>query len=107
LGAHQKAEKGQDCDTDNPGDGRGGRFERRIAGIVDGSLKCIGTQLYLKNQFGEGLRLTLVTDKDDVPFVCVKVKQIIPSARILDESGGSIVITVPLANIKESNGFFK
>jgi len=63
--------------------------------------------LYLKNQFGEGYRLTLVTDKDDVPFVCEEVKQSIPSARILDESGGRIVIRVPLANIKESNGFFE
>jgi len=79
----------------------------RIAVIVDGTLKCIGTQLYLKNQFGEGYRLTLVTDKDDVPYVCSKVKQIIPSARIMDESGGSIMITVPLANIKELNSFFK
>jgi len=48
-----------------------------------------------------------VTDKDDVPFVCEEVKQSIPSARILDESGGRIVIRVPLANIKESNGFFE
>jgi len=79
----------------------------RIAVIVDGRLECVGTQLYLKNQFGEGYRLTLVTDKDDVPFVCEEVKQSIPSARILDESGGRIVIRVPLANIKESNGFFE
>lgn len=28
----------------------------RIAVIVDGSFKCIGTSLYLKNNFGEGYR---------------------------------------------------
>ena len=29
----------------------------RIAVIVDGELKCIGTSLYLKNKYGDGYRL--------------------------------------------------
>lgn len=34
----------------------------RIAVIANGCLKCIGTSLYLKNNFGDGYRLTLVTE---------------------------------------------
>ena len=34
----------------------------RIAVIVDGQLKCVGTPLYLKNTFGDGYRITLTTD---------------------------------------------
>ena len=38
----------------------------RIAVIVDGTLRCIGTPLFLKNTYGEGYRLTLTTDVTDV-----------------------------------------
>ena len=79
----------------------------RIAIIVDGSLKCIGTQLFLKNQFGDGYRLSLITNKSDVPYIAERINQIIPSCKILDESGGSLVITVPLSKIDELNNFFK
>lgn len=32
----------------------------RIAVIADGSLKCVGTSLFLKNNYGEGYRLNLI-----------------------------------------------
>ena len=32
----------------------------RIAVIVDGKFKCIGTSLFLKNNFGEGYRYVYV-----------------------------------------------
>jgi ABC-type multidrug transport system ATPase subunit len=79
----------------------------RIAIMVDGNLKCIGTQLSLKNQYGEGYRLNLVADKDDVSYVSAKIQQIVPSAKIFDESGGSILVTVPLDSLKELKNFFK
>ena len=79
----------------------------RIAVIVDGMLKCIGTQLFLKNQFGDGYRLSLIADKSDVGYVALKIQEIIPSCKILDESGGSLVIVVPVTKINELNNFFK
>ena len=33
----------------------------RIAIVVDGSLKCVGTPLNLKNTFGDGYRVSMVT----------------------------------------------
>ena len=34
----------------------------RIAVICDGKLKCVGTPLYLKNNFGDGYRVSLNAD---------------------------------------------
>lgn len=63
----------------------------RIAVIVDGEFKCIGTPLYLKNNFGNGYRITLVTAPVNVDRVMDLMDNIVPTARLLDESGGSIV----------------
>lgn len=34
----------------------------RIAVIVDGEFRCVGTPLYLKNAFGDGYRINLVVN---------------------------------------------
>jgi ABC-type multidrug transport system, ATPase component len=79
----------------------------RIAVIVDGMLKCIGTPLYLKNRFGDGYRLSIVTSASEVKSVIDHVKTIIPSGKVLDSSGGSIIFGVPLINISELQSFFR
>jgi len=73
----------------------------RIAVIVDGEFKCIGTPLYLKNNYGDGYRITVVTDPHSVDRVIKLMSRLVPSARLLDESGGSIVFCVPINNIKD------
>jgi ABC-type multidrug transport system ATPase subunit len=81
----------------------------RIAVIVDGEFKCIGTSLYLKNQFGDGYRLTVTTDVELVDINELKdiLKEILPSSIIIDESGGNLVFGVPLNKLPELNHFFK
>jgi ABC-type multidrug transport system ATPase subunit len=32
----------------------------RIAVVVDGKFKCVGTPLYLKNTFGDGYRISML-----------------------------------------------
>lgn len=63
----------------------------RIAVIVDGEFKCIGTPLYLKNNFGDGYRITIVTEPSNVERAIHLMGKIVPTAKLLDESGGSIV----------------
>lgn len=95
----------------------------KIAVIVDGTFKCIGTPLYLKNHFGEGYRygsslnignmtvtlrrLSLVTAPETVPHLKKKITELLPSAKILDEKAGSILTSIPLVKIKELKPFFK
>ena len=70
----------------------------RIAVINEGTFECIGTSLYLKNNFGDGYRLTIVTDVENIEYLKSKTKLILPSSSIIDDSGGSVIISVPIKN---------
>lgn len=37
----------------------------RIAVICDGKIKCVGTSLFLKNQYGDGYRISIICEQDD------------------------------------------
>ncbi len=45
----------------------------RIVVINEGKLECIGTSLYLKNNFSEGYRLTLVSDLTNIDHIKVRL----------------------------------
>ena len=70
-----------------------------IAVIVDGQFKCVGTPLFLKNQFGDGYRVNIVCDPTNVDKVLELMNKAMPSAKLLDEAGGSLVYSVPLTAI--------
>lgn len=75
----------------------------RIALICDGKLKCVGTPLYLKNTFGDGYRVSLVCDPtpSTEKRIVELMDYIAPSSKLLDQSGGSLVFTIPVTSIKE------
>lgn len=79
----------------------------RIVVIVNGELKCIGTPLYLKNFYGDGYRLSLISENQHLEFLKEFIKDKFPSSKIIDESGGSIIVSIPLIKIDELNIFFK
>lgn len=79
----------------------------RIAVICDGKLQCVGTPLYLKNTFGDGYRITLVCNSGSEERIVELMDFIAPSNRLVDESGGSMVFSVPIANIHEVSPLFK
>ena len=61
----------------------------RIAIITEGKLRCIGTPLYLKNTFGEGYRISLVTNSnEDHRRVTELMEYLAPKSKLIDESGG-------------------
>jgi ATP-binding cassette, subfamily A (ABC1), member 3 len=68
----------------------------RIAVICDGKLKCVGTPLYLKNTFGDGYRISLVCELGNERKIISLMSSIAPSSKLIDESGGSMVFTVPI-----------
>jgi len=79
----------------------------RIAVVVDGQLKCIGTPLNLKNTFGDGYRISMICEPGNEREVRNLMDQIAPSNKCIDESGGSIVFTVPLTKPYEIAPLFK
>ena len=76
----------------------------RVCVMVDGKLRCLGSSLFLKNNYGDGFRITLISKfPNDVSNIITKE---FPSAKIIDSSGGSLVISIPLKCIEEIQMFF-
>ena len=79
----------------------------RIAVMVKGKIKCIGTPLYLKNNFGDGYRLTFITRPDATGEVLDTLKSIMPAGKVGDCSAGSLVYSIlPIYN-EQLGKFFK
>lgn len=76
----------------------------RVCVIVDGQLKCIGTSLFLKNSFGDGFRVTIISK--DTHKVLGIVKDRFSGCRVLDVSGGSVLISLPFDRVKDIEEFF-
>lgn len=77
----------------------------RVAIIVDGKIKCQGTPLNLKNTFGDGYRISLITKR---PEKLIRMTySLLPSCNIIDESAGSIVVGVPLREMHEIKRFIR
>ncbi|POM61236.1 ABC transporter ABCA1 lipid exporter family, partial [Phytophthora palmivora] len=69
----------------------------RIAIMAEGELRCCGSSLFLKNQFGAGYNLTLVKDdaKCDDKAVTNLIKSYVPSAELLSNVGSEIAFQLP------------
>lgn len=63
-----------------------------VAVIVDGQLKTIGTSLNLKNTHGDGYRLSIVST--ETSRVLKLLRTIAPSGKVIDESAGSLIVSV-------------
>ena len=76
----------------------------RIAILAGGEVKCQGTSLALKNTYGSGYRVSLVTLKPD------RVRKILdsnyPAVTVTDQSADSILVTVPRGHLPTLQSLF-
>jgi ABC-type multidrug transport system ATPase subunit len=80
----------------------------RIAVVVDGKLSCVGTPLNLKNTYGDGYRISMVCNEEsDIKKATGLMKQIAPSCKFVDDSGGSLLFSIPLDCPNEIAPLFK
>lgn len=70
----------------------------RIAIMANGSLKCCGSSLFLKHQYGVGYTLTLVKTSPGASAAADIVYRHIPSATCVSEVGTEISFKLPLAS---------
>lgn len=77
----------------------------RVCVIVDGELKCLGTALSLKNNYGDGYRVSIIS-KDTEELIGILLKEF-PAVKIIDSSGGSLVISLPFDKIDQIQLFFR
>ena len=66
----------------------------RVCVMVKGRIRCVGSSLSLKQQYGMGHRLTLNVDKGTIQKVSDCLKKICPSSVVVDYKGGNLVIGI-------------
>eukprot|EP00761_Pharyngomonas_kirbyi_P004790 gb/GECH01004795.1/.p1 GENE.gb/GECH01004795.1/~~gb/GECH01004795.1/.p1 ORF type:complete len:886 (+),score=205.13 gb/GECH01004795.1/:1-2658(+) len=79
----------------------------RIAIMAHGHLRCIGTSLHLKNKFGVGYHITLVTDPDCSAELKEFVSQALPDAQLSGDNSGSLQYTVPHPSLAQLGPFLR
>ncbi|XP_048497581.1 ABC transporter A family member 1 isoform X3 [Beta vulgaris subsp. vulgaris] len=79
----------------------------RIAIMANGSLKCCGSSLFLKHQYGVGYTLTLVKTAPGASLAADIVHRHIPSATIVSEVGTEISFKLPLTSSSSFESMFK
>ena len=79
----------------------------RIAVIVDGEIRCVGSSLNLKNTYGDGYRISLVVQQGLEAKVIELMNLVAPSNKFIDESGGSMLFSVPITSPSEMARLFK
>ncbi|KAK9157371.1 hypothetical protein Scep_003945 [Stephania cephalantha] len=78
----------------------------RIAIMANGSLKCCGSSLFLKHQYGVGYTLTLVKAVPGTSVAADIVYRNVPSATILSDVGTEISFRLPLASSSSFENMF-
>jgi ABC-type multidrug transport system ATPase subunit len=76
----------------------------RVCVMVDGELKCIGTSLNLKNSYGDGYRISIITNYPQ-ELTQVLLDEL-PDLKVIDSSAGSLVIGIPLDKVDQIQHFF-
>ena len=69
----------------------------RIGIIKKGIIQCVGTSLELKNLYGEGYMLKFVCEAFDSEKAIELVSKVMPSAKLVSNNGGSIILNLPLS----------
>ncbi|BES97662.1 ATP-Hypothetical protein cassette sub-family A member [Nesidiocoris tenuis] len=78
----------------------------RIAIIANGSLKCFGSGAFLKHHYGAGYQLKISSRKGSGRSVINLIRGFVPSARLLDNTGKEIVVSLPSEDVRNFPALF-
>lgn len=77
----------------------------KIAILAAGSLKCQGSSLALKNTYGTGYRVSIVTAKPEA--VKMVLQREFSAATVMDQSADSLLIALPRGDMETMQRLFK
>lgn len=63
----------------------------QIAIMSKGRLQAINNSIALKNKFGSGYRISVVTKKEDAENMKGEIKKLVPGANLEDDSAGALI----------------
>ena len=75
----------------------------KIGIVADGQLRCLGSQLHLKNKFGSGYRLAVQYDRADVDDSFLKA--VSPAIERVSQLGNTSEYNIPKGKVKLSTAF--
>ena len=70
-----------------------------------GRLRAINNSIALKNKFGEGYRISVVTDKTESDNVKGIINKFIPNATLEDDAAGALIYKFPAASLDKIPDF--
>nr|XP_018630849.1 ABC transporter A family member 1 isoform X1 [Nicotiana tomentosiformis] len=79
----------------------------RIAIMANGSLKCCGSSIFLKHQYGVGYTLTLVKTAPGASVAADIVYRHVPSATCISEVAAEVSFKLPLASSSSFESMFQ
>ncbi|KAJ3084515.1 ATP-binding cassette sub- A member 1, partial [Quaeritorhiza haematococci] len=79
----------------------------RIAIMAHGRLRAIGNSIALKNKFGAGYRISIVTDPERAEAAKEVVSARVPDAVLEDDSAGALIYQFPITSTAAIPGFVK
>jgi hypothetical protein len=72
-----------------------------------GRLRAMGTSLFLKNHFGSGYQIHLLTAPSNIPQLEGVVKELLPSSEIVGNAGGNLTVALPRKSVRLIPEFFR
>ncbi|KAL4429303.1 hypothetical protein ABPG74_002289 [Tetrahymena malaccensis] len=80
----------------------------RIGIISDGKLKCVGSSIFLKENYGNGFNITFVKQENTSPSkpLIKYVKQNLSDCELISDVSAEVAFQVPKSNIEKFQEFF-
>jgi len=72
-----------------------------VAIMALGKLRALGTPIRLKNKFGAGYRISIVTNEVDSEAVKADIMPRVPGIKLEDDSAGALIFNVPQASLQD------
>ncbi|KAI9363393.1 hypothetical protein DFJ73DRAFT_511027 [Zopfochytrium polystomum] len=76
-----------------------------IAIMAHGRLRAIGNSIFLKNKYGAGYRISVITDHSDRMKAAIAER--VPGARLEDDAAGALIYQFPISSTPAIPGFVK
>jgi ABC-type multidrug transport system ATPase subunit len=67
----------------------------RITVMAHGAIRAIGNSITLKNKYGAGYRINIITDETKSEAIKTQVMERVPNAVLEDESAGALIFQFP------------
>lgn len=77
----------------------------RVCIMSKGRLIAIDNSIALKNKFGEGYRISVVTDQHEAEMVKRTIEMLLPEAKLEDDAAGALIYKFPATSLNAIPSF--